>query len=70
MILSLQRKMSDIKYRVNAMTFLKSITQEIAIVIVIFCFIWLNVLPVSFAIRSIFTSTWRYFIIITHIHRY
>lgn len=36
MILSLQRKMSDIKYRVNAMTFLKSITQEIAIVIVIF----------------------------------
>ena len=28
--------MSDIKYRVNAMTFLKSITQEIAIVIVIF----------------------------------
>ena len=38
MILSLQRKMSDIKYRVNAMTFLKSITQEIAIVIVIFLF--------------------------------
>ena len=36
MILLLQRKMSDIKYRVNAMTFLKSITQEIAIVIVIF----------------------------------
>lgn len=36
MILSLQRKMSDIKYRMNAMTFLKSITQEIAIVIVIF----------------------------------
>lgn len=30
------KKMSDIKYRVNAMTFLKSITQEIAIVIVIF----------------------------------
>lgn len=35
MILSLPRKMLDIKYRVNMMTFIKKIAQEISIVVVI-----------------------------------